>query len=216
MLNVQVFVFNPLQENTYVLFDETNACVIVDPGCYDQDEKNELAEFIGAHKLKVEMLLNTHCHIDHVLGNAFVKEKFNTKLYIHPKDEPVLKAVQAYASNYGFPQYQEATVDGYLEVGNKITFGNQSFEILFVPGHAPGHVAFYNAKEKVVIGGDVLFRNSIGRTDLPGGDFETLIKSIHEELFTLPEDVIVYPGHGPETHIGYEKVSNPFCALTSN
>jgi glyoxylase-like metal-dependent hydrolase (beta-lactamase superfamily II) len=112
--------------------------------------------------------------------------------------------------------YQEASVDGYLEEGNSVTFGSQQFTILFVPGHSPGHVAFYNEKEKVVIGGDVLFRNSIGRTDLPGGNFDTLINSIHEKLFTLPDDVVVYPGHGPSTTIGFEKVTNPFCALTSN
>jgi hydroxyacylglutathione hydrolase len=216
MLHIQVFVFNPFQENTYVLYDETKEAIIIDPGCYEEEEKNELTEFIGTHRLKVTMLLNTHCHIDHVLGNAFVKEKFRTKLYIHRSDEPVLKAVSVYAPNYGFHQYQESTPDIFLNEGDEIVLGHQKFEVLFVPGHAPGHVAFYNEKEKVIISGDVLFQNSIGRTDLPGGNSDTLIKSIHEKLFTLPDNVTVYPGHGPKTTIGFEKVTNPFCALTSN
>ena len=215
-MKVQEFVFNPFEENTYVVYDDTRQAVIVDPGCYEDYEKQELKEFIESNNLKVMMLLNTHGHIDHVLGNTFIKDEYKVKFYIHKIDEPVMKAVKAYASNYGFPKYQEATVDTYLEEGKTIGFGNQQFKILFVPGHSPGHVAFYNEKEKVVIGGDVLFRNSIGRTDLPGGNFDTLINSIHEKLFTLPDDVLVYPGHGPTTTIGFEKVTNPFCALTSN
>lgn len=213
MLHIKVFTFNPFQENTYLLYDETKESVIIDPGCYEEDEKKELVDFIETNNLTVTKLLNTHCHIDHVLGNAFVKTKFKTGLYIHRFDEPVLRAVSAYAPNYGFNLYQETMPDGYLEEGDEITFGNQNFEVLFVPGHAPGHIAFYNKKEKVVIGGDVLFQNSIGRTDLPGGSFETLINSIHQKLFTLPDDVAVYPGHGPKTTIGFEKLTNPFCAL---
>ncbi|HEY5751355.1 MAG TPA: MBL fold metallo-hydrolase [Chryseolinea sp.] len=215
MLHIQSFVFNPLQENTYVLYDDSGECVIIDPGCYEPYERQELTDFISAEGLTVKMLLNTHCHIDHVLGNSFVKEKYGVRLYIHAKDEPVLRAVKAYAPNYGFAQYQEATPDAFLEEGQDITFGQQSFKVLFVPGHAPGHVAFYNEKEKIVMSGDVLFQNSIGRTDLPGGDFDTLIRSIHQKLFTLPDDVIVFPGHGPETNIGFEKKTNPFCAVIS-
>ena len=216
MLHIQVFVFNPFQENTYVLFDETKEAVIIDPGCYEGDEKKELTEFVRENDLNVTKLLNTHCHIDHVLGNAFVKETYKTELYLHRKDEPVLKAVIAYAPNYGFQQYHEATADHYLEEGDEVSFGNQKFKVLFVPGHSPGHVVFYNEKEKVVIGGDVLFKNSIGRTDLPGGNAEALINNIHQKLFTLPDDVTVYPGHGLTTTIGFEKVTNPFCAIPSN
>jgi len=214
MLQIQSFTFNPFQENTYVLYDETKACVIIDPGCYEEDEKYELATFIEDNHLDVRMLLNTHCHIDHVLGNSFVVEKYKVKLFIHPKDEPVLKAVKVYAPNYGFHQYQEAIPDAYLDEKEVIVWGNQKFTTLFVPGHSPGHVAFYDAENKVVIGGDVLFLNSIGRTDLPGGNFDTLINSIHQKLFTLPDDVTVYPGHGPKTTIGFEKKTNPFCALS--
>jgi hydroxyacylglutathione hydrolase len=216
MLRVQVFVFGPFQENTYVLYDESKEAVIIDPGCYEESEKTELTEFVRSNQLKVMMLLNTHCHIDHVLGNAFVRQTYNIKLHIHRNDEPVLKAVRVYAPNYGFHLYQEASADAYLAEGDEVAFGHQKFKVLFVPGHSPGHIVFYNEKEKIVIGGDVLFKNSIGRTDLPGGDADTLINSIHQKLFTLPDDVTVFPGHGPSTTIGFEKVSNPFCGLTSN
>ena len=215
MLQIRTFVFNPFQENTIVLFDETKECVVIDPGCIDELEQNELATFINENELMVQLLLNTHCHIDHVLGNYFVKEKYKTKFLIHAHDEPLLRAVRAYAPNYGFYQYQEAEPDGYLEEGKTLRFGNQMLKIIFVPGHSPGHVAFYNEDSKILVGGDVLFYNSIGRTDLPGGNFEQLIESIHLKFFTLPDDVKVYPGHGPETTIGFEKRTNPFCAVTN-
>lgn len=212
-MKVKSFEFNPFAENTYVLYDETRECVIVDPGCSNRDEENELFDFIDEEELRVVSLLNTHCHIDHVLGNWTVKKRYGVKLFIHKLDEVVLKAVKVYAPNYGIPRYQEADVDGYLDEGGKVTFGNQSLEILFVPGHAPGHVAFYHPEQKILIGGDVLFLNSVGRTDLPGGNHQTLINSIRQKLFPLPGDVVVYPGHGPTTTIGYEKKNNPFCAV---
>jgi hydroxyacylglutathione hydrolase len=213
MLKIHSFVFNPFQENTYVLYDDTNQCVIIDPGCFEEDEKGELSDFIENNQLQVKFLLNTHCHVDHVLGNYFVKEKYKVPFLIHKNDEQVLRAVKVYASNYGFHHYQETTPDNYFEEGEVINFGNQSLRVLYVPGHSPGHVAFYEEQSKTIIGGDVLFYNSIGRTDLPGGNFDTLINSIHQKLFTLPDDITVYPGHGPETTIGYEKRTNPFCAL---
>ncbi len=213
MLRVKSFIFNPFQENTYVLFDDTKECVIVDPGCYEKAEQQELVDFIEENNLTVKLLLNTHCHIDHVLGNYFVKNKYKVDLYIHPMEEVVLKAVQTYASNYGFPQYSSTTSDSYLKEGEKVVFGDQAMEIIFAPGHSPGHVCFYSIPDKILIGGDVLFKNSIGRTDLPGGDHDTLIESIQEKLFILPDDVTVYSGHGPTTTIGYEKRSNPFCAI---
>jgi hydroxyacylglutathione hydrolase len=214
MMQIKAFEFNPFQENTYVLYDESGECVIVDPGCFGKDEENELSDFIAENNLTVKLLLNTHCHIDHVLGNWFVKNKFGVSLYIHPKDEVVLKAVKVYAPNYGFPGYQEALPDEYLKEGEIISFGKQTLSILFVPGHAPGHVAFYHEEDKVLLGGDVLFYNSIGRTDLPGGDFQTLLDSIKQKFFSLPDDVTVYPGHGPQTTIGFEKKTNPFCAVS--
>jgi hydroxyacylglutathione hydrolase len=213
MMQVQHFVFNPFMENTYVLFDETEECIIIDPGCYERDEENHLADFIARKKLTVKKLINTHCHIDHVLGNAFVKEKFGVPLYIHPLEEHQLGAVKSYAPNYGFARYHDSTAEGFINEGDVVTFGNQQLEVLFVPGHSPGHIALYRKESKVIIGGDVLFENSIGRTDLPGGDFDTLIASIHQKFFTLPDDVTVYCGHGSETSIGFEKRTNPFCAI---
>jgi hydroxyacylglutathione hydrolase len=215
MIQIQSFVFNPFQENTFVLYDETKECVIIDAGCFAPEEQDELSSFIDAQQLKVTALLNTHSHVDHVLGNFFVKEKYKTKLLIPTLDKPTLLSIKAYAPSYGFHQYQEAEPDGYLEENDTVKFGHQSLRVLFVPGHAPGHVAFYHEKNKILIGGDVLFYNSIGRTDLPGGNFDTLIESIHQKLFKLPDDAKVYPGHGPETTIGFEKRTNPFCALTN-
>jgi hydroxyacylglutathione hydrolase len=213
MLQVKIFEFNPFQENTYVLFDDSRECVIIDPGCSDAHEEIVLATFVETNKLKVKLLLNTHCHIDHVLGNWFVKKKYQVDLLIHQAEEVVLNAVKVYAPNYGFPAYQETKPDAYLQESDEVKFGNQIMQVLFVPGHAPGHIAFYNANEKILISGDVLFYNSVGRTDLPGGNTQTLMDSIQKKLFLLPDDVTVYPGHGPETTIGFEKKTNPFCAL---
>jgi hydroxyacylglutathione hydrolase len=215
MLHVQSFVFNPFQENTFVLYDETKECIIIDPGCCDEQERNQLKSFVDQQNLKVRLLLNTHCHIDHVLGNRFIKETYKVNLLIHAADEPVLKAVEVYAPGYGFHLYQDLPPDAFLEEGDYIKFGNQSFVVLFVPGHSPGHVAFYSEKSRTLISGDVLFYNSIGRTDLPGGNHELLINSIHTKLFALPDHIKVYPGHGPETTIGFEKKTNPFCAVNN-
>ena len=187
---------------------------MIDPGCYEKAEQHELVDFIETNKLVVKKLINTHCHIDHVLGNAFVKRKFNVQLYIHTIEEPLLRAVSSYASNYGFQQYEDSTPDAFLQEDGFVEFGNQKLKILFVPGHSPGHIALYDAAGKILLGGDVLFENSIGRSDLPGGNFNTLINSIQEKFFTLPDDVTVYCGHGGETSIGFEKRTNPFCAIT--
>lgn len=214
MLRIKKFTFNPFGENTYVLFDDSKECVVIDPGCYEKAEQQEMTAFIDSNQLVVKMLLNTHCHIDHVLGNAFVKRKFNVGLFINPIEEPLLRAVKSYASNYGFFQYEDSVADGFLTEKDVVAFGEQKLQILFVPGHSPGHIAFYDEASKILVGGDVLFENSIGRTDLPGGNFNTLINSIHEKFFTLPDDVTVYCGHGEETSIGFEKRTNPFCAIT--
>ncbi|MFC0264827.1 MBL fold metallo-hydrolase [Fontibacter flavus] len=210
MLHLKSFTFNPFMENTYVLYDDTKEAVIFDPGCYEKYEQQELVDFIEEEKLNVKSLINTHCHIDHVLGNAFVKRKFGVKLYIHENDHPVLKSVSAYAPNYGFAGYEEADPDFYIDENDKIEFGNTTLDILFVPGHAPGHVVFYHKDSGICIAGDTLFQGSIGRTDLPGGDHQTLLNAIKNVMFTLPENTKVYPGHGPMTTIGYEKENNPF------
>ena len=213
MLKIKSFAFNPFQENTYVLSVGKDA-VIVDPGNSNKQETEELDQYISNETLVVKYILNTHCHIDHVLGNYYVKEKYKAPLLIHEADLPVLRAVKAYAPNYGFPGYTECLPDSFLKEGDEIELGNLKTKVLFVPGHAPGHVAFYFESEKKVFSGDVLFQSSIGRTDLPGGNFDTLIESIHQKLFTLPDEVVVYSGHGPTTTLGEEKVSNPFCALS--
>jgi hydroxyacylglutathione hydrolase len=209
-MTVTGFTFNPFSENTYLLHDESGECVIVDPGCYEKKEQDTLRAFITENKLKVVLLLNTHCHIDHVFGNRFVADTYQVPFLIHPEDLPVLKAVPVYAPSYGFPQYQGAEPTGFLQPGENIRFGQSELQVLFTPGHAPGHVVFYHAESEVCLGGDVLFQRSIGRSDLPGGDFDTLIRSIRTQLFTLPDSVRVYPGHGPSTTIGEEKQFNPF------
>lgn len=210
MTQIQSFTFNALGENTYVLYDDTREAVIIDPGCYDQREKDVLSGFIEQNQLKPVKLLNTHAHIDHVLGNAFVKRKYGLDLYLHQSDLPVLKSNQILAPHYGFMAYEEAEVDHFLEAGQTVSFGNTQLEVRFVPGHAPGHVAFVNHADRFVIGGDVLFRGSIGRTDFPLSDFETLARSIQTQLYTLPDDYMVYAGHMDPTTIGHEKKTNPF------
>jgi len=214
MLSIQTFTFNAFSENTYVVFDETREAVIIDPGCYSREEQHELSSFIEGQQLKVKYILNTHCHIDHVLGNDFAKNKYKAPLLIHKTEEATLKSVKNYAPLYGFDGYREAEPDKFIDEKDLIEFGNTSWKILFLPGHAPGHIGFYDEKEKIIFSGDVLFAGSIGRTDLPGGDFDILIQSIHQKLFALPDEVIAYTGHGPTTTIGEEKISNPFCALS--
>ncbi|MDA0193868.1 MAG: MBL fold metallo-hydrolase [Bacteroidetes bacterium] len=215
MIQIKSFEFNDFAENTYILYDETCECVIIDPGCYNISEKNQLQGFIEDRKLKVVKLLNTHCHIDHVLGNAFVKETYDVSLIIHPKDEVTLEAVKVYAPVYGFNNYEEAKADGFMVEGDQLTFGSSILNVIFVPGHAPGHVAFVSENQQFCIGGDVLFLKSIGRTDLPGGDLDTLIESIHQKMFILDDATVVYPGHGPTTKIGAEKLYNPYCAIAT-
>lgn len=210
MITIQSFTFNPFSENTYLLYDETGEAIIIDPGCYDSGEFSALYDFIETHKLKPVRIVNTHAHIDHVLGVQAVKVKYNIPFSLHKIDEPLLKAVKTYAPNYGFPRFDEPEIDSYLIEGETVKFGNSTLKIIFVPGHAPGHVAFVSDEQRFVIGGDVLFRQSIGRTDLPGGDFETLIDSIRHKLFTLDDDYTVYAGHMGPTTIGFEKKNNPF------
>lgn len=209
-MQLKSFTFNPFMENTYVLYDETKKAVIIDPGCHDKQERTELFDFIKEEGLTPVKLLNTHCHIDHVLGNAFVKSTYDIPLWFHKFEEPILRAVPTYASNYGFHQYQDSKADHYISEGEVVKFGNQELITLLVPGHSPGHVVFFHEASKTCIAGDTLFEGSVGRTDLPGGDTQTLMDAIREKLFTLPDDVVIYPGHGPETSIGKEKNSNPF------
>jgi glyoxylase-like metal-dependent hydrolase (beta-lactamase superfamily II) len=210
MLQIKSFTFNPFQENTYLLYGDSKEATLIDPGCFTPGERKEMEDFILAHNLKVTQLLNTHCHIDHVLGNAWAVKKFGVQLQIHIDEASVLKSVEVYATNYGFHGYEPSQADKFLTEGQCIQVGNENLTVLFVPGHSPGHVVFYHEASKRCIAGDTLFKGSIGRTDLPGGNHSLLLEKIKNQLFVLPEETIVYPGHGPETTIGYEKIYNPF------
>jgi len=215
MVSVKTFCFNAFSENTFIL-ESNNQCIIVDPGCYDEIEKKEIVDYIENNQLNPVSIINTHCHVDHVLGIKYLQEYFEIPFLIFEEEKAVLESVKLYAPVYGFQQYSEPTVDGNVKEGEIINLGESYWKVLCVPGHSPGHIALYNEADKLCIAGDVLFQRSIGRTDLPGGNFDTLIRSIQEQLFTLPDDVKVYPGHGPETTIIEEKLYNPFCGQKSN
>ncbi len=210
MISIKKFTFNPYQENTYVLFDESNACVIIDPGMYTGAEQNELISFIKANGLRPERLLNTHCHIDHVLGNKFVFDNWSLKPEFHKGELYILQAVAGYAPQMGMQYELSPEPENFLPESGSIAFGNSTLKLIFAPGHSPAHLCFYAEKENFLIGGDVLFHRSIGRTDLPGGNHQQLIDSIKNNIFQLPDTCEVFPGHGPSTTIGFEKVNNPF------
>ncbi len=210
MINIKHFVCNPYQENTYLLYDDSRECVIIDPGMYDGDEQNRVLKFIAENNLKPVMLLNTHCHIDHVLGNKFIYDTYGLLPQFHMGEEPVLNAVVAYAPQMGIRYDVSPLPETYLPESGTITFGNSTLELIFCPGHSPAHLCFHSKEFKILIGGDVLFYQSIGRTDLPGGNHDQLISNIHKKIFTLDDDCRVYPGHGQSTAIGYERQFNPF------
>ena len=210
MMEVAVFTFNEFSENTYLLYDATKACIIVDPGCNTRDEQELFSGFIELHGLKPVKLVNTHCHIDHVLGNRYINEKYGLELIAHRAEIPVLAAADISSKIYQINYDPSPEISSFLEEGDIVEFGETKLEVLFTPGHSPGSVSFYHKESKQVIGGDVLFQGSIGRTDLPGGDHDTLIASIKNKLFPLGEDVVVYSGHGPSTTIGHEQKINPF------
>ncbi len=211
MAEVVQLTFNPFQENTYLVFDESKECVIFDPGCYHANEKKALSEAIENRGLQPVRLVNTHCHLDHIFGNKFVSETWNLPLEIHAGELPLLERAVESAAFFGIPYPEPSpSSQSFLEPGKNLTFGNTKLEIRLAPGHSPASLVFVNLKDNFAIAGDVLFRESIGRTDLPGGDYNTLIKSIHESLLTLDDECVIYPGHGPETTIGWEKAHNPF------
>jgi len=213
MLNVQTFTFNPVQENTYILYNEERLCCIIDPGCYFASEEIELRNFIELHQLTPKYLLNTHCHLDHIFGNRFVHKTFGLSLHLHKLEKQVLDFGPASGQMWQLPfdNYDGELI--YIDENDKIQLGNDELSILFTPGHSPGHICFYDKAGKFLIGGDVLFNGSVGRTDLPGGSFETLEQSIKTKLYALPPDVIVYPGHGDSTTIGDEMKTNPFVKM---
>lgn len=210
MIQIKKFTFNPFQENTYLLFDDTKECLIVDPGCFNSSERKELDEYIANNGLKPVKLLNTHAHIDHVLGNRHVAEKYNLGVELYKSSRDMLRIALTSSKLYGVPYEESPEPSNYLEEGDQIKWGNSTLDILHVPGHSPDHVVFLNAEQKIMIGGDVLFKGSIGRTDLPGGDHQQLLDNIRTKIFTLDEAIKVYSGHGDETTIGVEMRTNPF------
>ncbi|MEO0041279.1 MAG: hypothetical protein RL329_727 [Bacteroidota bacterium] len=207
---IQIFTFNVFQENTYVLYDETKACIIIDPGCYTQAERNKLTDFIKHKGLTPKRLINTHCHLDHVFGNPFVATTYGLGLEIHPYEIPVLQNVDWAGKRFGVPVPTQPEPTAFIQEGDMITFGNTKLTTILAPGHSPGSLCFYNAEQGYLIGGDVLFYESIGRTDLPLGNHATLLQSIQNKLFVLPDETVVYSGHGGKTTIGHEKKYNPF------
>ena len=212
MLHVKVFPFNPLQENTCLVYDDGGRCAVIDPGCYSQDERDTLRSYIETEGLKPVWLLNTHCHLDHVFGNLFVFETWGLKPWIHPLEKRVLDFAPASGLMWDLPFDHYGGEVGHLEPGKPLAMGEDQLQLLFIPGHSPGHVGFYCEKQGFLVSGDVLFRGGVGRTDLPGGDSATLLRSIREVLFRLPDETVVYTGHGPSTTIGWEKSHNPFVA----
>ena len=210
MIQIKSFTFNPFQENTYIAYDETLECIIVDPGCYDQNDNTILKSFIEEKGLKPMALVNTHCHLDHLFGNKFVSETYNIKPIMHKADLPLLEYAPLTAEQYDLHLEALPEVGHFVEEGDHISFGNSSFEIIFTPGHAPGHICLVNENENILLSADVLFHLSIGRTDLPLGDHSTLLKSIKEKLLILDDKMVVYPGHGQKTSIGFERKNNPF------
>lgn len=211
MADVVKLTFNPFQENTYIVYDETKECIIFDPGCYHAHEKEELINTLQRLQLQPVRLINTHCHVDHVFGNLFISETYGLGLECHRGEVPVLEMVEQVCMMYQIPYPEKSPMPStFIEAGDVIQFGNTSLEVRFTPGHSPASICFYNPIDQFVIAGDVLFKESVGRADLPGGDMDTLLNSIRTQLYTLDDAVIVYPGHGPHTTIGYEKRHNPF------
>jgi hydroxyacylglutathione hydrolase len=212
MLQIERFAFNPFQVNTYILWDETKECAIIDAGCYGQAEQEEITGFIKENGLKPVRLLQTHCHIDHIAGMAFISREYGLKPEAHPAGLPFIRHSAKTGFIYGFDQLETIDPELPLKEGDLIRFGNAELEVVETPGHADGSVCFISHSDKFVITGDVLFHQSIGRSDLPTGDYDLLIKSIREKLLTLPGDYTIYPGHGPDSTIGFESYSNPFLA----
>lgn len=209
-MEIKRFVFSPFEVNTYIIYDKSKECIIIDPACNNKQEHDFLLKFLNEKSLKPVKLVNTHCHLDHVFGNKFISEKFNLETEASKDEKYNIENALNAANLYGISMDMPNPIKHFLNEGDKIVFGFSELEILHVPGHTAGSLVFYTPQYSFAVVGDVLFKGSIGRTDLPGGNYETLIKQIKSKLFTLPENIIIYPGHGPETTIGFEKNTNPF------
>jgi hydroxyacylglutathione hydrolase len=210
MITVKSFIFSEFQVNTYVLYDETDQCIIIDPGCNNAVQQTQLSGFIGDHVLTPVLLVNTHGHIDHIAGDKFVRDAYNIPLAVHEQDMFLLQKALQFADFFAFDAEQPPAPDRLLKEGDEVRFGNSALSVLHIPGHSPGSIVLYAKNDHLVIAGDVLFNGSIGRSDLPGGDYNMLIRGITAKLMKLPRDTVVYPGHGPVTTIGHEYDTNPF------
>lgn len=210
-MEIKKFVFNLFQENTFVIWDKDSMeAAIVDPGCYTENEKEQLKDFISSNNLKVKYLINTHCHIDHLLGNAFVQKEYKPDYLIHEADLFLIDVQYEHCKNYGLELEHFEKPNLTINKDSKLKLGSLEIDLLFTPGHSPGEICLYHKESKNCITGDVLFKEGIGRTDLWGGEYFTLMESIQDVLFNLPDDTIIYPGHGPASSIGHEKNNNPF------
>jgi glyoxylase-like metal-dependent hydrolase (beta-lactamase superfamily II) len=210
MIHIKAFTFSPISENTYVLYNDAGKAIIIDPGCYFPAEEETLKTFLTDTGLTPIYLLNTHCHLDHVFGNKWVYETYGLELYLHPNEAPMLELAPVSGERWGLPFQNYNGPLHFLNDGDKVFIDDTEIQVILAPGHSPGSICFYLPSQGDLIGGDVLFRGSIGRTDLPGGDSETLLNSIREKLWVLPDETVVYSGHGIKTTIGYEKRNNPF------
>lgn len=210
MITIEKMVFNPFQVNTYFVYDETKECVIIDSACYEEDEQAALKNYVEKMGLKPVALVNTHCHVDHILGNKFASEAFGLPLQAHPDGVPFIEAAPQHGLTFGFNVVDPILPKVELHEGDQIKFGNSSLDVIEAPGHADGSICLYNKEAGILVTGDVLFKESIGRTDLPTGNLDTLLSNIKEKLFVLDGETKVFPGHGPESTIGHEKAKNPF------
>ncbi|MFN0032772.1 MAG: MBL fold metallo-hydrolase [Flavobacteriales bacterium] len=212
-MHLTQFTFNPFQENTYIVYDDTQEAIIIDPGMMDEDEDAQLFEYIAEKNLKPAMVVNTHCHLDHILGNASACARFSIPLLAHRLELPMLDRASSASLMWNVPYRLSPAPSRFLDEGDEVTFGHTRFRLLLVPGHAPGHIALVCDDEKLVIAGDVLFRESVGRVDLPMCNAQDLVYSIQQKMYALPDDYTVHSGHGPETTIGHEKEHNAFVRI---
>lgn len=213
-MKIHVFTFNPFQENTYIAADASGTCVIIDPGMMDAQEDNILFGFIEQAGYTPKCILNTHCHLDHILGNKACRERYSVPLIASRNELPMLERAPSASLMWGVPYRESPLPDQFVSEGDVVTAGDMEFSVLDVPGHSPGHVAFVHREMERVFSGDVLFLGSVGRTDLPMSDATQLVKSIREKMYALPEGFVILPGHGPETTVGHEKRNNPFVSAT--
>lgn len=210
MIKTAVFAFNPFAENTYVVSDKSGECVIIDAGNYSASEDSALNQYIEQAGLKPVMAINTHGHIDHILGVSYVKSTFGVEFALHGDDKFLVDSASTHGALYGFEVKNIPSVEIDIKNMESISFGETTFRIIHTPGHTPGHVCLYETQSKSLFTGDTLFKESIGRTDLPGGDYSWIMKSILEKIVPLGGDVTIYPGHGPKSTIGHETLYNPF------